>query len=636
MTLVLAKDRPWIVFLAVAGTIACTAGLLEVGGPQLFVVGATHLEATFHVAWIAGLVLGAVAACFDEALGTRELLAQRPLARRSIVAARLRAVALVLAVWAVVSPAVALAAFALGEQGVEHTRLRALAPLLATFAVAASAAGIGLAAGSLPAPWWQRLVFAGIWFALGFGLVDALARDDAGSMRLTPFVVGHGLLAAYLTWVAASGGRHDADADRPMAPMLRWTTFLPAAAALAALYAAVAREGQSVAFAGLDRAYPEIVRRGDDHLLVTRRDQSLRRNVVDRDHQPTGAVLQGSAEVVEPVERAWLRWWTRGFGFDAPRWRSTAEAGSFGYQRVLLAGDGSAFVRHLRDGIRPTGRGAELAPFAAGSQVGDVGDGIVAVDAASQTAWRFDAAQGWFVPLAMPAGERALRLERVHLQPERDRELIDALAVPSRPYQTHGFLRGDLAAYVLRGTEPVAVPGLQERAAAGVGRIRDLPRENADPLVFTVRLPAAGPTGSGFEHEFRPRTTVEWLHGGTAMAWSLVRPPLLQVTGSFVPMPARASWLFDGLTSDGRRPWLVFATCLLAGALAWRTSRRLQSLGAARATVRGWTVAVALLGLPALLVSLAIERPRAYARRDVAVPPPPPRIVSPSPAEVPA
>jgi hypothetical protein len=294
--------------------------------------------------------------------------------------------------------------------------------------------------------------------------------------------------------------------------------------------------------------------------------------------------------------------------------------------RVLLAPDGHAFTTRVPDGVRTTGRGAAHAPFAPDSTVAAVGDAVVAVDAAADTLWRYDPGADHFVPLELPDGDRFVQLRWLRLDREQAAELARLAGHEPVRFDVH-YLLGERGAYVVRGGAAVAAPAaLPREPAPRPARRPAVAVDPVDPLVFTVTLPA-GP-GPGFQHEFRPRTGAEWLNARTAMAWSLLRPPVLQVAGSFVPPPRRLAWLFDPLTSDGRRAWLVFASCLLGGLLAWRTARRLQHLGATRATVRGWTAAVVLFGAPAALVSIAVERRRAYSRPPL-VAAPPPRIHTP-------
>ena len=100
----LQKDGPWIAGFLVAGVLGLAAGIAAQSFMQVFVLGPNHVEAAFHVAWIAGLLLGLVAACWDEVLRTREFLEQRPLAAARVANARLAGCGVVLAAWFVGAP----------------------------------------------------------------------------------------------------------------------------------------------------------------------------------------------------------------------------------------------------------------------------------------------------------------------------------------------------------------------------------------------------------------------------------------------------------------------------------------------------------------------------------------------------
>lgn len=637
MSPLLRKDRPWMLLAAVLGTAALGGSLHEHSGARVFVVGADRLENAFHVAWIAGVVLGAVAACFDEILGTREFLAQRPIARAALIAARLRGVLLVLAAWFVLAPIGAWVAYALFHDGMQFTRLAALPAIFATWVVALSGAGIGLAAGSLPAPWWQRLMVAAAWFGVAFMLVHEFARGESGVMQMRAFVAGHLLVAAFFFVVAAICARHDRDADRPWPHALRWVGALPVAVALAALWAANCREGQASAIQGLESAYPSVVKRGDEFMLVRMelgRDDVPRYVIVDGDHRSTGKSFAWRRDGLEYVERR-RNWFARGAGFDVPMWHRGHQHASNAGTSVLIAADGHVWTQSYVEGFRATGRGADHAPFAPGSSLGDVGDAIVVVDAAVGQPSRYDAALGHFAALQMPAGERCEGIEylRVDEGKAEDAQWKELLTSPDAPrWSTPRFVRGLRDAYTVREGALIAIPGLRARADRDRARFDHPVIADEDPLVFRMELPA-GASPPVFVHEFRPRTAEEWWHAGAAISLSALRSPVLQITGNFSAMPRRAPWLFDRVVADGRRPWLVLTCCALAGIAAFFFARRLRRLGASPATMRLWTGAIVLLGLPALLVAAVIERPRAYARRGVTIPAAPPRIVTVEAAE---
>lgn len=625
----LRKDLPWIVGGAAAGTTALTLALHSESFSKVFVFGADRLEAAFHVAWIGGLLLGAVAGCFDEMLGTREFLAQRPIDRRAVTMARLRGVLAALAGWAVVAPIVAWIGFALYQPGLESTRLEAAGSVLATFVVAASSAGVGLAAASIPAAWWLRLLAAGVWFVATFALVHALATRDDGTLRMAVYVAGHVAAAVVFFAIATVAAAHDADADRPWTGSLRWAVVLPVLVAAAALWSALLGEAQGAAVKALERAYPRVVKHGEAFVLVQARDHSEPWLLVDGEHRPTGETLDVKNLGVETWGRQW-RWFGSSLYFEEPRWHRGPQHESVGGVMVTLTNQGLAWFAQPF-ATRRTGRGPDHASFSPGSTLGAVGDVLVVVDAASGVPWRFDGAAGHFRAIAVPSGEFCERVERLRLDDgEKDPEILALFAQPDA-WRTPSFVRGQRDGYLVRDGALVAVPGLLERVERGKLPVPRITAED-DPLVYELGLPADG-SPVRFTHEFRPRTAHERLHAFTAIVESLLRPAVLQVTGSFGPMPRRASWLFDRLTVDGRRPWLVFAVCLIAGLTAWRFGRRLRVLGADQATVWWWRCAVVCFGPAALTVGFVVERSRRYARHDTGSVPEP-RLRSPQAQEV--
>ncbi|HEX6811526.1 MAG TPA: hypothetical protein VF384_07875 [Planctomycetota bacterium] len=638
MAWLLRKDGPWVIGGGIVATLALGGALHEHSGARVFVVGADRLEGAFHTAWITGVVLGSVAACFDEVLGTREFLAQRPLARTALIRARLRALLIVLACSFVLGPIGAWIGFAAFHDGMWHTRLAALPAIYAAYVVALSGAGIGVAAGSLPVPWWQRIVVAAAWFGASFALIDAVSRGYQGAARMAPFVFAHVGAAAVFFAIAAVAARYDADPDRPRAQVLRAIAGVPAAAALAVLWTVPCGEGQARAIDLLQDAYPVVLKRGDEHVLVRATHEPGVWRVCDRDHRSTGERIDGRQPGRGGVRRPMPSWHWLSFGFDAPLWHSGHQSGWSDTTTVLLAADGLVWTRSLADGLRATGRGAELLPFANDSLIGDVGDSVVVIDGATRQPWRYDDAAGHFVPMPLPAGERGEQLGWASLDDKDpdDAALLAQLADPKRAWAwQRRFVRTQHGAYTVRDGALVAVPGLLARVDRGRWARDDaLATNQTDPIVIPIELPDDG-SPVRFRHELRPRTANEWARAVPAFVLSLCRPPLLQAIGHVTVMPRRGGWLFDRLVADGRRPWLVLGSFVLGAALAWSFARRLRRLGADRAVVRLWSVAIVLLGLPALLVAWAAERPRAYAQHDVAAAPSP-RLGSRAAEEVPA
>lgn len=625
--LLLRKDRPWLLGGFVSGTIALGAALCDTSASRAFVFGADRLEALFHVSWLAGLLLGAVAACFDEVLGTREFLAQRPVPRAALVGARLCGAGGVLVLWLLAAPFGAwLVQWLQGEE--VPLRLAALLPIWATMAVAVSACGIGLAAGSLPAPWWQRLLAAGAWFGIVFAVVHELTRGPDGHHAALLFLLLHLLAGAALFALAAAAGRHDADPDQPWPQRLRWVAAVPIVVAAAGMWAAACREGQETAIERLRRAWPQAERLGDRVVLSVPLGEwpDRRRAVVDRDHRPTGETFERPGGEHPVWEAGWLSF-GRSYGFEEPRWfRHHDQVGA-----LVLAHDGVAFVyggsgRNRR--LDRTGKGPQLTPFASGARLAWVGDAVLVHEPAAGL-WRYDDALGHFVALEPPAGEVVQDLLELRIDDVADPDLKVWLADRHRT----SFVRGERALYVYRAGALVAVPGLaappERRPAWWPAQLGD----DEDALRRRLEVPAAGATPA-FAHDLAPRTGWERLHAGTAMAWSLLRPPLLLALGHARAPSGRAAWLFDALTAGGRRTWLVSLGVGMTTVAAIWLGVWLRRRGAVAAVVRFWWGAALLFGPPAVIVALLLERPRRWARRHAAVPPPAPRIQTTHPVGV--
>ncbi len=628
MSLLLRKDRPWVVGFATSGG-ATIVVALSMSAEKAFGVGADRLEEPFHVAWAGGLLLGGVAACFDEILGTREFLAQRPLPRSRPFAARLFGVLAVLCVWLFAAPLFTFGIALLRDPGLVRFDPSLFVPIVATLVVAVSSAAIGFAAGVLPAPWWQRLIAAGAWFGAAFGCVHALSRGPNGQIGLPGYVVGHVLVAVTMFLVARSASRHGADPDRPWPAPLRRAVLLPVVGALALLLAAALREMQSEAIHALELQYPKVARRNGEFVLFKSIGQGNSRLRFDAEHRPTGEEWKPQGDEDVWWGRQW-QWYGSGFFFEEPRWCASTNRTRIETGWVMLAGNGAAFVRSFEGSLRETGRGPEHAPFGPDSTIDEVGDAVVAVDAATGEVWRFDPTVGHFVRVAVPDGERCERIESAYFGDSAEDRAARKSMFPdsSGSNGSDGFVRGRSGGYTVRGGALVLVPGLLERADRRRAERWSGPVVETDPLVFTLELPADGSPVT-FRHEFRPRTATEWLQAGNAVLLSLLRPTVLQVAGNFVAMPDRTGWMFDRLTVDGRRPWLVFLGCLVVGVAAWRFGRRLHALGADRATQWWWRAVIVLFGPVAVLVGLVIERPRRHARRSQSAPASPPRIVTP-------
>jgi len=636
MNLLLRKDRPWIVGFAVAGTIALAAALCDRSGVSVFVVGHSQLEAAFHVAWIAGLLLGVVAACFDEILGTREFLRQRPISWRRIAVARAAGCAVVLATWFVLAPIGAWLVFATFDESAGETRWASWSAIHRTLVVAVSSCTIGLAAGALPGGWLLRLVVAAGWYLAAFGGVHCLTTDG-GITAFAAYGIGHLVVAAIAigTWWTASA--FAADPDRPWPARVRTTAGVLTLVAAAQLWAAVSNEAQSESIRALHGAWPSVAEVGPRVLLVRRDDHEVL--VVDAEHRATGEPFDpnvGSPTTHGPEVSSSARSW----GFDAPRWHwPTQYVGWFSRARVMCAADGHVWVQRFDGRVAPTGKGADLAPFEPDVRLEAVRDDVLAWEAQSRRLWRHDAKSGWFVPVPLPDDDPVVGLDTHAVDDEQEnavqlREALQGTNSDSRVRGGLGYVRGTKRGYVLDGDRLRAVDGLLARVERSeVEKQRWMQRWgtrrfDGDPLEVAFALPAT-PQRAEFRHVFVPRTAREQWHACAAMVVSATRPPLLQAAVHWRSNPEHASWLTDRLVLDGRRPWLVACAIAVSGALAWALRRRLRRLGASTAVIRSWMAATLLLGPVAFFVHFLFERRRAWARQAVVEPARPPRIVTP-------
>jgi hypothetical protein len=635
MTMLLQKDRPWIAVFFVAGVIGLALGITEQPFLQIFVLGPNHVEVAFHVAWIAGLLLGAVAACWDEVLRTREFLEQRPLAVARVANARFAGCGVVLAAWFVGAPLCAWLWFAVFDSSFQLGHWRGLPEIWATLVVAVSACSIGLFTGALPAPWWLRLCAAAL-FGGAFLVIHDFARLEFGLIDPLPFVAGHLATAAVLFATARAAMRERCDADRPWPPGCTRLLAGIVTVAFVVSWSFVVAEGERAAVGRVHSAYPYPAVRGHDVVLVRRSGERGRRTLVDREHREVGTVADAELTYVR-FEPPRIR---SSFDLYAPLWHpySNTYHRSVGWTQVTIGHDGACWTRAMDDtGLRPTGKGPALEPFAAGSRGEEMRDGteqrLVVVDAATREPWRFDPGANHFVPLPLPGGDRFATLRRARGKELEPGELNEWLAasLDRSGSESFPYLRGERGNYVFDGGQLVPFR-VREKAQEPEPLVVEVSRD-ADPLSFEASL-AASPRSSALAHTFTPRTAWERVHAGIAMSCSLVRPPIAQVAAHTIGDPvSRQSWVVDPLIAKGRRTWLVLACVALAACGAWRARRRLRALDAPAQVLAFWTVATLLFGPAALLACIAFERPRAYARRASTGPFPAPRIITPSPEE---
>ena len=618
------KDRPWVLGLHVLGVVALTLALRERGGFEAFVVGAWRHEVLFHTAWVGGLVLGLVAACFDEALGTREYLRQRAVSPRQLLVARLQGIGSVLLGWLLLPPLFAWLLFVVFDDGWRFTRLDAFVRITISWTPAVSAAAIAFASASLPSVWWRRLLVLAALFFAGFGLVHDLSAVGRGDTSSPTFVAGHLLLAAFGIVVAFAAAPHTADADRPWPRSLRGLALGGAAVAVALMWATLVREPQVAVLRALHRSYPRAVRHGDEVVLARRREDADWQ-VATAGHEPTARVLpHGEVSASWRADAVWPEQWE----IDAPRWlRQAQSVGKGDVGVVYLAADGAAWLRDWRDGAARVGKGDAAAAFGAASELGELGDAVVVRDGASNDLWRFDVARRCFVPLPFPGDDTLEAIDDVWLRPDDDLDLRRSLGIDDdRSYHSLGYVRGARRGYVVRDGALVAIEGLRVRGRAGLGAAAD-DGAPCDPIACTVEVSATD-GGAPFRHEFTPRTASERFYAGGAMLWSVLRPPALQAVAHLRAADERPACWFDPLVQGGRRTWLVLAGFGFAVFLSWRTARRLRRLGAPGPVVRFWSLTTLLFGPIAAALAVVFERPRAYADRALPGPVPAPRIVT--------
>jgi hypothetical protein len=117
-------------------------------------------------------------------------------------------------------------------------------------------------------------------------------------------------------------------------------------------------------------------------------------------------------------------------------------------------------------------------------------------------------------------------------------------------------------------------------------------------------------------HDYGPRSGWQRAMAASAVALSLARPAIGSLW-SFVGKPyderdviRRAGMLRDPFVGNGARPWLVLAVVALGIALAINTWRWIGAAAEDRTLRWFWTIAVALLGLPAWVLCRALEPSR--------------------------
>ncbi len=623
MKALLRKDLPWLLGFLVLGTIGLAMGLMEHSFVYCFVVSPGDREGLFHVAWSVGLGLGAVAMCFDEALGTREFLAQRPVAITRLGGARLLGCGLVLLGWFLLAPLGAWLCFVVGDLEYWSAPLRQLPQIWATLTTAVSACAIGALAGALPAPWWARLLIGGALQVTSLTLVYHLSHQSVTSLPV--FVVSNLAIAALAVGLCMVALAHRADPDRAMLATVRRRVMPSLVVLLAAFFCMLQMEVQSEVATRLRRVYPRPVVLGGKVEIVQREDYDDPYRIVDAEHRAIAVIRRPETWLSyrEPsLGKEFLRIEAPGSMWSTLLWMHTSVAG---HSYLVLDGDGRAFWVSPGDGVRATGRYVTHEPFSVGSGALSVESGGESAhlvrDAATNELWRFEDDLGHFIPQPLSEGDRFVGFDHVH-----DEELVDRPGVPPIGVARNGrVVRGERFVYGVKGGVLVAVGPNRKvpSVAVKMGRVT-----NDSPLSWTVQFDADPVAGhAAFSHHFTPHTSTERKYAAMTMGVSLLRPPLLQALAAVCPeVPPASHWLLDPLVAQGRRWWLVLVSITVGLLSAWSVRRRLRTLGATPSTMLIWTMLCVGLGPFAAIASVVCERPRAYANRAITTPVPLPRI----------
>lgn len=637
----LRKDRPWIVVFAIAGLLTALGAVLFADPIDLLLLEPWAAQAAFWIALGAGMLLGAFAGVFDELLGTRELLWQRPVAAKQLAASRVVAVALVLLVWQLAIP-LALAVwwpFA-RAQGLEFA-LGNWSHQQAAVAVAWPCAMAMLFAATLPLAWLPRLLAAVMSSYVALLGIGQLARLLGGHESWVYFGLCVVVAALFAALVVMSPARRQ-DPDRPIAGSLPVATRCAFVGFCALGVALVATEWEAQWIQGLYSRYPSPGQLGRSVVLLGPVESGGQQQIVDGDYRFEAYADRTVRSLAWP---GGLPWPSRDNEFQQPSWiQPTRRVGSWLSGMVRIGWDGCAwlerhsgphgwsFDRLAVDGDVRFTRSARV--------VGDVwsfggraaeANVIVVAEPGVGHVWRLEVPSRRLAAVPLPFGDRVVGVLRQNVRETGlDEESMarwvakvaeasrGALGDPQteveRKFPDLICVRGERGSYVLIGDTLHEFP-LRPPEESPSPRVPD------DPVSFRRSLPASE-THDGFVHDYRPRTWAQRWQVAFAMGCSSLRPPVLQVVAQFVSPSAAPGWLCDGLVVDGRRTWLVVLQLAVAALLAWRARRWLQRHGV---PANAWTWQIALFGLPAFLLFVYFERPRRVVAREV-TPPVAPRI----------
>lgn len=634
----LQKDRPWMLGAVIGGGVGMGFAATQYDFVMMFVLGPRELELLYYLAASCGIALGALAVLWDDLLGTREFLAQRPVTVAAMARSPLQACLVVLLSWMVIVPVFAWGMTAFWSGMYDLSYGAGFPEILATMMVAWPACAVGCLAAALPAPWWLRLLLAAALTLSAALLVSGIAATDGVTSHLG-FVFACVVIAAVLFAIAGFLNKQRQDPDQPWPMQTRLVAGILLVVAFGHSLTALGREALSNAVNTAQWEYPQIVRM-DDRVGLAVRTRDWRKWVeCDSEHAVIGEP-RPRADFGEIDYRA-PRMYDVIEG-EAPRFRDHfRERVSLNRSDLYMHQDGRVWLRDRGRGkLHVTGLGPQHEKLPRGMQLGYVDDvgkdpnqrSVIAEDAESGRLLRFDETAGHFVALTLPAGDR---FERVGYVREREAKPnvgeVSLLAFLFVHDDSISFIRGKNGSYAMKDGELVAFepPVRQKQTVASKVKGNVI---GDDPLSFVVEVPAHDGLPS-FRHEFQPRTGSERFYAGLGMALSTLRPPLTQASCSLLCDDKSAPSVFvDRLIVGGKRVWLLLLGFAVAGVGAWGIQRRLLRIGASDHARRFWVVVSALVGPIAVLLAVLVETPRRHARPNV-VPAPAPRIVSVSECE---
>ncbi|MGK0156254.1 MAG: hypothetical protein ACI9SE_003222 [Neolewinella sp.] len=640
------KDRPWMWAFAIVGAISMALAASHRGFVSLFVLGPERLEVLFYVAACVGLLLGAVAVLWDDCLGTRELLKQRPVAPGAMAQSPIVASVVVLLSCMVTVPLLTWLMTAIDSGIYDLTFWAGLPEILSTMQIVWPACAIGCLAAAMPTPWWSRLVIAAaLTFSVALAIdlgTERTSTTDAGHVSPIVFALACVASAVVLFRLAAHLNKQRGDADQPWSGKTRLIAGSVLVVSFGYSLLALVGEAQAHAVSSLSSEYPAVVEVDSAVQLAVHADRRGMLVVADDDHVAIGEPRPTEDFVELDQHSVWIR---RLLEIDAPRFHRWGgnSGGWSSRRRILVAHDGHAWVHDADAGvIHRTGIGPDHRDFPSSARLWSIDDigkvpnrraGLVG-DRASGEVWRYHANLGYFVSWPLPNGDRFVGMSSIR----RSEWSGDAVATPSlllevfAREQSVRHIEGKAGAYVLKD-EKLLVLDMSKRDAARVGRyntrriaVRTETHGN-DPMTFTVEVPAHDGVRS-FRHEFAPRTATEMFYAGSAMSLSLVRPPLTQLLSSALADDHTTQDVWLGrLVCGGKRLWLLFLGFGVAVGGALLARRRLRQIGASPSVCRFWLVAGLVAGPIASLLAVVCESARNHAR-PVVVAPPLPRIVS--------